>query len=105
MSHATRRPEAGTKWRGNLLQSHEIGLTREASLESFGRPLVGAQRNRFRFDAGLAERIPVERVDSVTARVGDRRPSWKRLRKVLEYRLRLELRRTHSSTNSGLIPS
>jgi hypothetical protein len=34
MSRATRRPEAGTKWRGNLLQSHEIGLNREASLES-----------------------------------------------------------------------
>jgi hypothetical protein len=103
MSRATRRTEAGTKWRGNLLQSHEIGLSTEASLESCWRPLVGAQPNRFRFDAGLAERIPVERVDSVTARVGDRRPSWKRLRKVLEYRLRLELRRTHSSTHSDLI--
>jgi hypothetical protein len=105
ISHATRRPEAGTKWRRNLLQSHEIGLNIEASLESCGRPFVGAQRNRFRFDVGLAERIPVECVDSVTARVGDRRPSWKRLRKVLEYRLRLELRRRHSSTNSVLIPS
>jgi hypothetical protein len=61
----------------------------------FGRPFIGAQRNRFRFDAGLAERIPLERVDLLTARVGDRRPSWKRLRKVLESRLRLELRRTH----------
>jgi hypothetical protein len=43
-----------------------------------------AQRNRFPFDDGLAEHIPVERVDGLTTRVGDRRPSWKRLRKVLE---------------------
>jgi hypothetical protein len=74
---------------------------------SLARVLLEASRRRaaqsLPFDAGLAERIPVERVGSVTARVGDRRPSWKRLRKVLEYRLRLELRRTHSSTHSDLI--
>jgi hypothetical protein len=68
-------------------------------------PFIGAQRNRFGFDAGLAERVPVERIDLVTARLDDRRPWSKRLRKVLGYRLRLELRRTHSSTNSNLIPA
>jgi hypothetical protein len=71
----------------------------------FGRPFVGAQRNRFRFDAGLAERIP-ERVDFVTARVGDRRPSWRSAcARFSNLVCDWSFGALTSSTNSDLIPA